>query len=172
MCSLRISLDQHVPAVDRRAWIAPTAVLAGAVVVEENASIWFTAILRADGDSISIGEASNIQDGAVVHADPGLPVTVARQVSVGHRAVLHGCSIGEATLVGMGAVVLNGAVIGPQCLIAAGAVVLEGSHFEAGTLIAGISAKARRPLTDGERAGVTANAAEYVILAQRYRDAS
>jgi carbonic anhydrase/acetyltransferase-like protein (isoleucine patch superfamily) len=170
--ALHISLGQHSPSVDQRAWVAPTAVLAGAVTVEQLASIWFGAVLRADGDTISIGAGSNIQDGAVVHADPGFPVRIGPQVSVGHRAVVHGCSIGEATLVGMGAVILNGAVIGPRCLVAAGAVVLEGSHYGEGTLIAGVPAKARRDLTRAEQAAVVANADDYVLLAQRYRDAS
>ncbi|WP_246081750.1 gamma carbonic anhydrase family protein [Nocardioides litoris] len=171
MCTRRITLGQQTPAIDGRAWIAPSAVLAGAVTIEEGASVWFGAVLRADGDTISIGEQSNIQDGTVIHADPGFPVTVARHVSVGHQAVVHGCSIGEATLVGMGAVILNGAVIGPQCLVAAGAVVLEGAQFEAGTLIAGVPARARRALTEEERADVVENAASYVRLAEQYRAA-
>lgn len=168
----RISLDSKAPEVDHRAWVASTAVLSGAVTVEEGASIWFGAVLRADGDSISIGEQANIQDGTIVHADPGLPVTVARHASVGHGAVLHGCSIGEGTLVGMRATVLNGAVIGPQCLVAAGAVVLENATFPAGTLIAGVPAKARRSLTPEEQAGLARNAEDYVALAERYRAAT
>ncbi len=169
--ALRITLDADAPTVDEQAWVSSTAVLAGAVTVEERASIWFGAVLRADGDTISVGEETNIQDGAIVHADPGFPVRVARQVSVGHGAVLHGCSIGQGTLIGMHSTVLNGSVVGPQCLVAAGAVLLEGSRFEEGTLIAGVPAKARRPLSDEERAGLVANAADYVVLADRYRNA-
>ena len=123
---MRIRLGEDSPDVDPHAWDAPTAVLAGAVTVERNASVWFGGIIRADGDLISIGEDCNIQDGAIVHADSGFPVVVGRTVSVGHGAVLHGCWIGEGALIGMRAVVLNGATIGPSCLVAAGALVLEG----------------------------------------------
>lgn len=168
----RIRLGTIAPEVDDDAWVASTAVLSGAVTVEGGASIWFGAVLRADGDSISIGEQANIQDGAIIHADPAFPVTVARHASVGHGAVLHGCSIGEGTLVGMRATVLNGAVVGPQCLVAAGAVVLENTTFPAGTLIAGVPAKARRPLTPEEQAGLARNADDYVVLADRYRAAT
>lgn len=134
------------------------------------ASVWFGSVMRADGDTISIGEESNIQDGAIVHADPGFPVVVARNVSVGHGAVLHGCSIGEGALIGMRAVVLNGAKIGPTCLVAAGSVVLEGADFEARSLIAGVPAGRRRELTDAECEGLVQNANDYVILANRYRE--
>jgi carbonic anhydrase/acetyltransferase-like protein (isoleucine patch superfamily) len=167
-----IQLENGSPAVDPRAWVAPTAVLAGAVTAEAGASVWFGAVLRADGDTISVGAQSNIQDGTVVHADPGLPVTIAGHVSVGHGAVLHGCSIGEGTLIGMRATVLNGARIGPQCLVAAGAVVLEGAGFEARGLIAGVPAKRRRELTEDEVSGLVENARDYVVLAARYREAT
>jgi len=168
---VRITLGQDKPAVDPEAWVAPGAVLAGAVTVEPGASVWFGGVLRADGDTITVGERANVQDGVVVHADPGLPVTVGRDVSVGHGAVLHGCSIGDGSLVGMRAVVLNGARIGPGCLVAAGSVVLEGQEFEGRSLIAGVPAKRRRELTDEEVAGLARNAEEYVALAGRYRDA-
>lgn len=168
---MRLRLEQHSPKVDARAWAAPTAILAGGVTIERDASLWFGSVLRADGDTIAIGERSNIQDGAMVHADPGIPVVVARDVSVGHGAVLHGCSIGEGTLIGMRAVVLNGASIGPHCLVAAGSVVLEGAQFEAGSLIAGVPAKRRRALNDEERDSLTQNALDYVVLADRYRNA-
>lgn len=168
---MRFTVDDHAPIVDPDAWVAPGAVLAGAVTVERGASVWFGSVVRADGDTITVGEGSNLQDGVVVHADPGLPVTVGRNVSVGHGAVLHGCSIGDATLVGMRAAVLNGATIGPMSLVAAGAVVLEGAEFEARSLIAGIPAKRRRELTEEECAGLLANAADYRSLAERYRGA-
>lgn len=167
-----IDLDNGSPHVDPRAWVAPTVVLAGAVTIEEGASVWFGTVMRADGDTISIGEQSNIQDGTVIHADPGFPVTVARHVSVGHGAVLHGCSIGEGTIVGMRAAVLNGATIGAQCLVAAGAVVLEGAEFEPRSLIAGVPAKRRRELTDEEVRGLADNADDYLDLAARYRAAT
>lgn len=166
---MRIHLEQDAPNVDPQAWVSSSSVLAGAVTVERGASVWFGSVLRADGDTISVGEESNIQDGVIVHADPGFPVVVARGVSVGHGAVLHGCSIGEGSLVGMRAVVLNGAKIGPMCLVAAGSVVLEGAEFGARSLIAGVPAKRRRELTDEECAGLVQNANDYLVLADRYR---
>lgn len=168
---MRLRLELASPHVDPQAWVAPGALLAGAVTVERGASLWFGSVMRADGDTISIGEGSNIQDGVIVHADPGFPVVVARHVSVGHGAVLHGCSIGEGSLIGMRAVVLNGAKIGPMCLVAAGSVVLEGVRFEARSLIAGVPAKRRRDLTDEECETLTQNAYDYLVLADRYRDA-
>ena len=169
---MRVPLDGVDPDVDPQAWVAPTAVLAGAVRVERGASVWFGSVVRADGDTISIGEGSNIQDGAILHADPGFPVAVAQQVSVGHGAVLHGCTIGEGALVGMRAVVLNGATIGPMCLVAAGSVVLEGAEFGARSLVAGVPAKRRRELTEEECAALVQNADDYVVLAGRYREAA
>ncbi len=168
---MRLRLGHHSPRVDPEAWVAPTAVLAGAVTVEQGASVWFGSILRADGDTISIGERSNLQDGAIVHADPGFPVVVARDVSVGHGAVLHGCSVGDGSLIGMRAVILNGARIGPTCLVAAGSVVLEGAEFEARSLVAGVPARRRRELTAQEIQDLARNATDYLSLAARYRDA-
>lgn len=168
---MRIPLGSSSPDIDPQAWVAPTAVLTGAVTVEHGASVWFGSVLRADGDTISIGAGSNIQDGVIVHADPGLPVVVARSVSVGHGAVLHGCAIGEGSLVGMRAVVLNGARIGPMCLVAAGSVVLEGAEFEGRSLIAGVPAKRRRGLTSEECTGLLDNTNDYQALMERYRGA-
>lgn len=168
---MRLRLEHHSPRVDPEAWVAPTAVLAGAVTMERGASAWFGSVLRADGDPISVGEESNIQDGVIVHADPGFPVAVAGRVSVGHGAVLHGCSVGAGSLIGMRAVILNGARIGPMCLVAAGSVVLEGAEFEARSLVAGVPAKRRRELTAQEVEDLAQNAADYVALVARYRDA-
>lgn len=169
---MRVDLGQDLPNVHPEAWVAPTAVLAGAVTLQPGASVWFGSVLRADGDNIVIGAQSNIQDGAVLHADPDLPVSVAPRVSVGHGAVLHGCRIGEGSLIGMRAVVLNGATIGPGCLVAAGSVVLEGAEFGGGGLIAGVPAERRRDLTAQEREGLLQNADDYVALAERYRHAA
>lgn len=168
---MRVNLEDS-PDVDPAAWVAPTAVLAGAVTVARGASVWYGAVARADGDTIHVGEESNVQDGAILHADPRLPVVVGRRVSVGHGAVLHGCRIGDGSLIGMRAAVLNGATIGPGCLVAAGAVVLEGAEFEAGSLIAGVPAKRRRALTDEEREAITTNADGYLALAERHRNAT
>lgn len=164
-----MALGDRRPEVDEEAWVAPGAVLTGAVRVERGASIWYAAVLRADGDLITVGEDANLQDGVVVHADPGLPVSVGRRVSVGHGAVLHGCTVGDGALIGMRATVLNGAHVGAGSLVAAGAVVLEGTQIEPGSLVAGVPAKVRRPLTDAERAGLGANADDYLALAALYR---
>jgi len=121
-------------------------------------------VLRADTSTISIGEGSNLQDGVVVHADAGFPATVGSGVSVGHRAVLHGCTVQDDCLIGMGAVVLNGAVVGAGSMIAAGAVVLEGARVPPGSLVAGVPGKVRRKLTEEEQAGIVSNAQRYVAL--------
>jgi carbonic anhydrase/acetyltransferase-like protein (isoleucine patch superfamily) len=164
-----IAYDGVVPAVSESAWVAGGAALIGRVTIGARSSVWFTTVLRGDGDSISVGEETNLQDGVVIHADPGLPVSVGDRVSVGHRAILHGCTVDDDALIGMGAVVLNGAHIGSGSLIAAGAVVLEGTTVPPGSLVAGVPAKVRRQLTDEEIAGVRSNAAGYVALAESYR---
>jgi carbonic anhydrase/acetyltransferase-like protein (isoleucine patch superfamily) len=169
--SLTVTLDGTTPAVDPGAWVAPGAVLVGAVSLAADASVWYGTVVRADTATIAVGARTNLQDGVVVHADPGFPVTLGEGVSVGHRAVLHGCVIGDDVLVGMGAVVLNGARIGSGTLIAAGAVVLEGAEVPPGSLVAGLPAKVRRPLTDDELAAVRRNAATYCALARRHADA-
>jgi carbonic anhydrase/acetyltransferase-like protein (isoleucine patch superfamily) len=156
------------PAVSESAWVAGGATLIGRVTIGARSSVWFTTVLRGDGDSISVGEETNLQDGVVMHADPGFPLSVGNRVSVGHRAILHGCTVDDDVLIGMGAVVLNGARIGSGSLVAAGAVVLEGTIVPAGSLVAGVPAKVRRQLTDEEIAGVRFNAAGYVLLAETY----
>lgn len=158
-----------VPEVADDAWVAPGAVLVGAVRVAAEASVWFATVVRADTERIEIGPGSNVQDGCVLHADPGRPLTIGAGVSVGHRAVVHGCTIGDDVLVGMGAVVLNGAVVGAGSLLAAGTVVLEGAEIPPGSLVTGVPGKVRRLLTDEEREGVRRNAATYRDLARRYR---
>jgi carbonic anhydrase/acetyltransferase-like protein (isoleucine patch superfamily) len=134
--------------------------------VEAGASVWYTAVLRADLEPITLGAGSNIQDGAVLHADPGFPLSIGAGVSVGHRAVLHGCTIGDGSLIGMGAVVMNGARIGAGTLVAAGAVVLEGTEVPPGSLVAGLPAKVRRALTGDEAAGLRLNAEGYREMAR------
>jgi carbonic anhydrase/acetyltransferase-like protein (isoleucine patch superfamily) len=163
---LVVPIDGRAPAVSEEAWVAPTAVLVGAVELGPQASIWYGTVVRADTETITIGRRTNLQDGVVVHADPGVPVTVGAGVSVGHRAVLHGCTIGDDVLVGMGAVVLNGARVGAGTLIAAGSVVLEGAEIPPGSLVAGLPGKVRRELTDDERAAILRNAANYCALAR------
>ncbi|MGW6692517.1 gamma carbonic anhydrase family protein [Rhodococcus sp. NPDC054953] len=167
-----VSFDDATPTVADSAWLAPTATVIGDVTLGEQASIWYGAVARGDAESITVGTGSNIQDNVTLHADPGLPLTVGANVSVGHNAVLHGCTIGDATLIGMGAVVLNGARLGAHCLVAAGAVVLEGTEIPDRSLVAGVPAKVRRQLTDEEVAHVGHNAEGYRALAAKHRSAT
>ncbi len=162
------SLDDVAPQLGEGAWAAPSADLIGDVRLGARASIWFGAVIRADNTPILIGEESNIQDGAVGHSDPGAPLTIGARVTVGHQAILHGCTIGDGALVGMGARVLNGAVIGANCLVGAGALVTEGKTFEPAMLIVGVPARVVRALTDGEVAGLALSAAHYAQKAAHY----
>lgn len=150
------------------AWVAPGATVIGAVRLRPGASVWYGCVVRGDGDTIEIGEGSNIQDGSVVHSDPGFPVVVGPGVSVGHRAVLHGCTVEENVLIGMGAVVLNGARVGRDCLIAAGTVLLEGTVVPPGSLVAGVPGKVRRDLADDEVERVRRNARVYRELTREH----
>ncbi|MDO9313546.1 MAG: gamma carbonic anhydrase family protein [Burkholderiaceae bacterium] len=162
-------LGDAVPSIAPSAWVADSAQVIGDVVLAESASVWFGAVLRADNTCLQIGARSNVQDGAVIHSDRGWPTTLGSDVTVGHQAMLHGCTIGDGSLVGIQAVVLNGARIGKSCLVAAGAVVTEGKEFEDGWLIMGAPAKAVRPLTPEQIAGLARSAAGYVANAQRFR---
>ncbi|WP_218017220.1 gamma carbonic anhydrase family protein [Rhodococcus marinonascens] len=166
-----VAINGNSPQADETAWVAPTAAVIGATTIGAEASIWYGAVLRADCDSITLGEGSNIQDGVAVHVDRGFPVTVGRGVSVGHNAVLHGCTVEDGALVGMGATILNGAVVGEGALVAAGALVLEGTRIPARSLAAGVPAKVRRDLTDDEVAHNADNASVYRELAQQHRSA-
>ncbi|OAN60184.1 gamma carbonic anhydrase family protein [Sphingomonas sp. TDK1] len=157
-----------VPRVAPDAWIAPSAELIADVHVGSAASIWFGAVVRADNTPILIGARSNIQEGALLHSDPGAPLTIGEEVTVGHHAVLHGCTIGDGSLIGMGAIILNRAIIGPECLIGAGALVTEGKQFPAGHLIVGSPARAVRPLEDSQRAMLRASAALYASKQREY----
>jgi carbonic anhydrase/acetyltransferase-like protein (isoleucine patch superfamily) len=137
----------HFPNVHSSAYIAPGAQLIGNIELKKDTSVWFNAVLRGDNEKITIGKGSNIQDGAIVHVDPGFPIKVGENVTVGHNVVLHGCTVEDGALIGMGATILNGAVIGEGSLIAAGALVPEGKTIEAGVLVAGVPAKVIRKLT-------------------------
>ncbi|MEV0945224.1 gamma carbonic anhydrase family protein [Rhodococcus sp. NPDC049939] len=165
------AINGNSPQIDETAWIAPTAAVLGATTIGAEASVWYSAVLRADCDSITLGAGSNIQDGVTVHTDPGFPVAIGRNVSVGHNAVVHGCTVEDGALVGMGATIINGAVIGEGSLIAAGALVLEGQKIPPRSLVAGVPAKVRRELTDDEVSRNAANAAMYRQLAQQHRSA-
>ncbi|MFE4810692.1 gamma carbonic anhydrase family protein [Peribacillus simplex] len=137
----------HYPNVHSSSYIAPGGQLIGNIELKEDTSVWFNAVLRGDNEKITIGKGSNIQDGAIVHVDPGYPINVGENVTVGHNVVLHGCTVEDGALIGMGATILNGAVIGEGALIAAGALVPEGKIIEPGVLVAGVPAKVIRKLT-------------------------
>jgi carbonic anhydrase/acetyltransferase-like protein (isoleucine patch superfamily) len=158
------SVTQH-----ESAFIAPSADVIGSVVLEENASVWFHVVIRGDNDIITIGRDTNVQDGSVLHTDHGIALTLGRGITVGHRVVLHGCEVGDYSLIGMGAVVLNRARIGRYCLVGANALVTEGKQIPDGSLLMGAPAKVVRQVTETERAVLEASAGHYVQNAQRYR---
>jgi carbonic anhydrase/acetyltransferase-like protein (isoleucine patch superfamily) len=157
------------PAVHESAFVAPTASIIGNATLARDASAFYGVTVRADTAAITVGAGSNLQDNVVLHADPGFPCSVGAGVSVGHAAVVHGCTVEDHCLIGMGATILNGAVIGTGSLVAAGAVVLEGTVVPPRSLVAGVPAKVRRELTDDEFDGVRQNAARYVELARAHR---
>lgn len=161
-------LGELEPQIDPTCWVAPSADLIGDVRLAPRASLWFGAVIRADNTPIEIGEDSNIQDGATCHSDPGFPLKVGARVTVGHQAILHGCTIGDDCLVGMGARILNGAVLEPECLVGAGALITEGKTFPAGSLIVGSPARVVRQLTSEEKQALRVSAAHYAEKAARY----
>ena len=151
-------------------WIAPDAVVIGSVVLEPNASIWFGCVVRADNDTVTIGENSQIQDGCVLHVDPGFPITLGKNVSIGHMVMLHGCTIGDGTLIGIKSVVLNGARIGRNCLIGANTLITEGKEIPDGSMVLGSPGKVVRQLSPEEIARVNRIAGNYAARFRRYRD--
>ncbi|WP_309068018.1 gamma carbonic anhydrase family protein [Microbacterium sp.] len=160
--------EEDVPAIHPDAFVADGARVIGAVAIGERASIWYNAVLRGDVETISIGAFSNIQDNVSLHVDASHPARIGEYVSVGHNAVVHGCTIGDGALIGMGSVVLSGAIVGAGCLVAAGAVVLEGTEIPPRSLVAGVPAKVRRALSDEEVAGLRDNAERYLAHAERH----
>ena len=164
------SLDGHAPQIADDTWIAPDANLIGRIVLERAASVWFGSTLRGDNEEIVIGPGSNVQENCVMHTDIGFPLTVGAGCTIGHKAMLHGCTIGDNTLVGMGATVLNGAVIGRNCLIGAGALVTEGKEIPDGSLVMGAPARVVRSLDDAAIEGLRASALHYQQNMRRYRD--
>ena len=145
-------IDGLAPQLAEGAWAAPSAELIGDVRLGERASVWFGAVIRADNTPIVLGEETNFQDGAIGHSDPGAPLTIGARVTVGHQAILHGCTVSDDCLIGMGARVLNGSFLGPECLVGAGALITEGKRFGEGGLIVGSPARFIRPLTEAEKA--------------------
>jgi len=162
-------LDGVCPTVPESAWVADSAQVIGDVVLGEQVSIWLGVVIRGDTDAIRIGARSNIQDLSVLHADIGMPLTIGAGVTVGHKAMLHGCTVGDDSLIGIGAVVLNGAKIGKGCLVGAGALVTEGKEFPNGSMIIGSPAKAVRSLTPEQLQGLRGSADHYVANAQRFK---
>ena len=162
-------LDGVAPRVDPTAWIADSAEVMGNVHLGPDASVWFGCVLRGDTESMHIGEGSNIQDLSVLHADFGQPLHIGRHVTVGHKVMLHGCTIGDESLIGIGAVVLNGARIGKNCLVGAGALVTEGKHFPDGSMIVGAPARVVRQLTPEQIEGLRQSARHYIDNARRFR---
>jgi len=161
-------LRDHAPQVPASAYVAEDASLIGQVTLGENASVWFGAVARGDNEPIRIGSASNVQEGAVLHADPGYPLTIGANVTVGHQVMLHGCTIGDGSLIGIQSVVLNGARIGRHCLVGAGSLVTEGKSFPDGSLIVGRPARVVRALTEEQIAEIEKIAAHYVENARRF----
>ena len=162
------ALDDLTPRLANRAWAAPSADLIGDVRLGARASVWFGAVIRADNTPIVIGEDSNVQDGAVCHSDAGFPLIIGARVTIGHQAILHGCTIADDCLIGMGARILNGAVIERECIVGAGALVTEGKSFPNGSLIVGAPARAVRELTEEERTMLRASSAHYAEKAAFY----
>ncbi|MBM3387477.1 MAG: gamma carbonic anhydrase family protein [Betaproteobacteria bacterium] len=162
-------LDDHIPQISPSAWVADSAQVMGAVSIEADASIWFGSTVRGDTEHITIGQGSNIQDGSVLHADQGFALTVGQHVTVGHMVMLHGCTIGDGSLIGIGAVVLNGAKIGQNCLVGAGSLVTEGKAFPDGSMIMGTPAKVVRQLTPEQIEGLRRSAQHYTENARRFK---
>ena len=164
------SIDGQTPQLEPGAWVAPSADLIGDVRLGRGASVWFGAVIRADNTPIVIGADSNIQDGAIGHSDPGFPLIIGARVTVGHQAILHGCTIADDCLIGMGAKMLNGAVLEPECIVGAGALITEGKTFPSGSLIVGAPARVVRQLTDEEKHGLRLSAAHYAEKAAHYAE--
>jgi carbonic anhydrase/acetyltransferase-like protein (isoleucine patch superfamily) len=162
-------LPPYETKIDDSAWVAPNAAVIGCVTIERRSSIWFNAVIRGDNERIEIGEDSNIQEGTVLHTDVGYPLRIGRRVSVGHQAMLHGCQVGDGSMIGMQAIIMNGVQIGKNCIVGAGSVVTEGKVFPDNVLIMGCPAKVIRELSGQDTAKMDNNVTDYVERAQRYK---
>lgn len=162
-------LDDLAPKLHETAWVADNAQVMGNVLLAEESSVWFGVVIRGDTETISVGRGSNVQDNSVLHADIGMPLTIGENVTVGHQVMLHGCTIGDGSLIGIQAVVLNGAKIGKNCLVGAGSLVTEGKEFPDGSMILGSPAKVVRQLTPEQIEGLKMSAQHYVENARRYK---
>ncbi len=163
-------LGERRPQKGDNVFVADGARIIGSVDLQDNSSVWFGVVIRGDNDLITVGEASNIQDNAVLHTDSGIPLTLGKGVTVGHQAMLHGCTVGDYSLIGINAVVLNGARIGHHCIIGANALVPEGMEIPDGSLVVGSPAVIKRPLSEQQQTMLEASAAHYVHNARRYRE--
>lgn len=164
------AIGERRPQIDASAWIAPNATVIGSVTLGVGSSVWWNSVVRGDDEAISIGANCNIQDGSVLHADPGVPLTLERDVTIGHMAMLHGCTVGEGSLIGIKAVILNRAVIGKGCLIGANTLIPEGKVIPDHSLVVGSPGRILRVLGEDEIARLRATAAHYVEASRRYRD--
>jgi len=162
-------LDGIVPHLSDSAWVADSAQVMGQVELADDANVWFGVVIRGDTEAIRVGRRTNIQDMSVLHADPGFPLTLGDDVTIGHKVMLHGCTVGDGSLIGIGAVVLNGAKIGKGCLVGAGSLVTEGKEFPPGSMILGSPAKVVRQLSSEQLEGLRLTAAHYVSNARRFR---
>ena len=167
---MKYSLGRDRVEMAADAWIADTAAVIGKVKLEAGANVWFGAVIRRDVEQITVGEHSNVQDGAVMHADSGVPLTLGKGITVGHNAMLHGCTVGDYSLIGINAVVLNGAKIGKHCIIGANSLIPEGKEIPDGSLVMGSPGKVVKTLSDQQKKMLELSAAHYVQNAKRFRD--
>jgi carbonic anhydrase/acetyltransferase-like protein (isoleucine patch superfamily) len=166
---MKYSLAERKPVTKGDYWIAPNATVIGSVVLENNASLWWNVVVRADNDIITIGENSQVQDGSVLHADPGFPLTLGKNVSIGHMVMLHGCTVGDGSLIGIKSVILNGTVIGKNCLIGANTLIAEGKTIPDGSMVLGSPGKVVRQLSLEEIARINLISDHYVANFKRYK---
>lgn len=165
---MRYKLGDKTPKIDQSCFVAPSADLIGSVVMQANASVWFNCVLRADNEPINIGENSNVQDGSVLHVDPGFPIKIAANVTIGHKVMLHGCNIGENTLIGMNTVILNGVTIGKNCLVGANSLITENTEIPDGSMVLGSPAKVVKQLDEKSQAMLKMSAEHYTKNSARY----
>ena len=162
-------LEKNVPEISADSWIAPNAVIIGKIKLEKNSSIWFNAVLRGDIELITIGENSNIQDGSVLHTDPGYPLTVGKGVTVGHMVMLHGCQISDDTLIGIGSIILNNAKIGKNCIVGANTLITENKIIPDNSLVVGSPGRVLRKVTEEEIKAILENGKHYVDISKKYK---
>lgn len=166
---MRYALGNKAPQIDGGVFVAPNATIIGQVTIAEDASVWFGAVIRGDVDTITIGSGTNVQDGTVIHCDKGFPTRIGREATIGHSCIIHGCTIGDACLIGMGTTILNGARLGENCLVGAGSLITEGKEFPPGSVIMGRPAKVVRQVGEVELAMIRRGTENYRRNAERYR---